>query len=74
MYVHVEVYTNKAEFQAKTLQYLGDKVLTEPLKVHVINIVGGSGEEDTVAVEMKADAVCRNGESFFFLFKVFLSN
>jgi hypothetical protein len=38
-------------------------VLTEPLKVHVVNVVGG-GEQDSAAVEMKADAkaVCRNGE------------
>lgn len=54
-------YANKTEFQAATLKYLADKVLTEPLKMYVVNVVGG-GDEDTAAVEMKADAVCRNGE------------
>jgi ketosteroid isomerase-like protein len=54
-------YANKTEFQAVTLKYLADKVLTEPLKMCVVNVVGGGGE-DTAAVEMKADAVCRNGE------------
>ena len=65
----------QAEFEAKTLYHLGDKVLTEPLKMHVVNIVGGCGEEDTVAVEMKADAVCRNGEFSFFRppFQTYLS-
>lgn len=57
-----QVYANKAEFQRKTLHLLGATVLTEPLKMHVVNVVGGSGDEDTAAVEMKADAVCRNGE------------
>jgi hypothetical protein len=58
-----QVYANKTEFRQKTLQYLREKVLTEPLKMHVVNVVGG-GEEDSAAVEMKADAnaVCRNGE------------
>ena len=75
-----QVYANKTEFQRKTLQYLGDKVLTEPLKIHVVNIVvgggggegGEGGEQDSAAVEMRADAVCRNGE-FSFLF-IFLSS
>lgn len=57
-----QVYADKAEFRRKALQFLGDRVLTEPLKMHVVNVVGGSGEESMAAVEMKADAVCRNGE------------
>jgi hypothetical protein len=55
------VYTSKAEFRRKTLTYLAEKVLTEPLKICVVNVVGG-GEESTAAVELKADAVCRNGK------------
>jgi hypothetical protein len=54
-------YANKTEFHAATLKYLADKVLTEPLKTYVVNVVGG-GDEDTAAVKMKADTVCRNGE------------
>jgi ketosteroid isomerase-like protein len=61
-----QTYANKTEFRRKTLQYLGEKVLTEPLKMHVVNIVvgggGGGGEEESAAVEMRADAVCKNGE------------
>jgi hypothetical protein len=30
--------------------------------MHVVNVVGGSGEESMAAAEMKADAICRNGE------------
>jgi hypothetical protein len=61
-----QVYADKAKFRRKTLQFLGDKVLTEPLKTHVVNVVcgggGGGGEENMAAVEMKANAMCRNGE------------
>lgn len=52
-----QVYADKAEFRRKTLQFLGDKVLTEPLKMHVVNVVCGGGEENMAAVEMKADAM-----------------
>lgn len=55
-------YHSKTDFQAKTLGVLGEKVLTEPLKIYVDNIVGG-GEQDQAVVEMHADSQCRNGES-----------
>jgi hypothetical protein len=55
-----QVYANKTEFRQKTLQYLGATVLTEPLKMYVVNVVAGG--DDTAAVELKADAVCKNGE------------
>ena len=58
-------YTNKHDFELKTLHFLGDKVLTEPLKMYVVNVIGGGGSEDTFAVEMKANADCRNGEILF---------
>jgi hypothetical protein len=45
--------TNKAEFQATSLKFLADKVLTELLKMYVVNVAGGGGE-DTAAVEMKS--------------------
>jgi hypothetical protein len=57
-----QVDAGNAEFRRKTRQFLGDRVLTAPLKMHVVDVVGGSGEESMAAVEMKADALCRNGE------------
>jgi uncharacterized protein len=59
-------YTSKADFQAKTLGLLNEKVLTAPLKMYVDNVVGG-GEQDQAVVEMHADSVCRNGECTVFL-------
>jgi hypothetical protein len=38
-----QAYSNKMEFRRKTLQCLGEKVLTEPLKMYVVNVVGGGG-------------------------------
>lgn len=55
-----QVYANKTEFRQKTMQCLGATVLTEPLKMYVVNVVVGG--DDTAAVELKADAVCKNGE------------
>lgn len=56
-------YASKAEFQANTLGVLNERVLTEPLAMRVVNVVGGGSEEQAV-VEMVADRVCRNGEFF----------
>lgn len=56
-------YTSKSEFMAATLQVLGDKVLTEPLTMRVVNVVVGNDSPEA-AVEMEAiDARCKNGES-----------
>jgi hypothetical protein len=38
--------------------------------MYVVNVVGG-GDEDTAAVEMKADALCRNGEGILSAFVPF---
>lgn len=56
-------YTSKADFIRQTLTLLGQEVLTEPLVLTVHNIVAGEGE--WAAVEMTADAVCKNGEFTF---------
>lgn len=55
-------YTSKKEFVDATLTVLREKVLTEPLRMKVVNVIAGDGE--WAAVEMEAiDAVCKNGES-----------
>ena len=55
-------YTNKLEFQEQTLKYLAAHVLTEPLKMYVVSVTGG-GDDDSAAVELMADSVCKNGKS-----------
>ena len=37
-----------------------NRVLRDPLKLKVINVIGG-GDEEWAVVELKADAVCKNG-------------
>jgi len=60
-------YTSKQDFMDSTLKVLAERVLTDPLRLRVVNVVGtleGEGEEmdGEVAVELEAiDAVCRNG-------------
>ncbi len=56
-------YNNKEEFQQQTLKYLAAHVLTEPLKMYIVNVIGG-GDDGSAAVELKADSVCKNGKSF----------
>lgn len=53
-------YTSKAEFQAKTLQVLNNRLLKEPLAFYIDNVVGG-GDQDQAVVEMHADSTCKNG-------------
>ena len=58
-----KTYTSKSEFAAATLQVLREKVLTEPLRLKVINVAGGSVDSEWATVEMEAiDATCKNGE------------
>jgi uncharacterized protein len=66
------VYSGKQDFFDGTLKVLAERVLTEPLRLKVTNLIvsndrGGDGEEinaDAV-VEMEAiDAKCRNGLSY----------
>lgn len=59
-------YHDKADFQKRTLGRLNENVLTKPVKMYVVNVLGG-GESDQAAVEMKADSVCKNGESTIFI-------
>ena len=53
-------YTSKAEFQAKTLQVLNNRLLKEPLAFYIDNVVGG-GDQDQAVVEMHAYSTCKNG-------------
>ena len=59
-------YANKEDFVNNTLRVLSGKVLMEPLRLKVANVVGevtGDNEiSGEVAVEFEAiDAVCKNG-------------
>lgn len=38
------------------------KVLRDPLTMHVVNVVGG-GDQDWALVELEANGVCKNGGS-----------
>ncbi|RMY01104.1 hypothetical protein D0868_08656 [Hortaea werneckii] len=39
-----------------------NRILRDPLALQVINVVGGGGDQDWALVELKADAVCKNGK------------
>lgn len=39
-----------------------NRVLREPLALKVVNVVGGGRDQDWALVELKADAVCKNGK------------
>lgn len=60
-----KVYNSKSEFARDTLQYLRERVLTEPLRLEVTHVIvgaGGDGEGGWATVEMKAvQAKCKNG-------------
>jgi uncharacterized protein len=61
------IYTSRQQFVDNTLSVLANRVLREPLRLRVVNVVGElTGERDElqgeVAVELEAiDAVCKNG-------------
>ncbi|RMY50831.1 hypothetical protein D0865_06684 [Hortaea werneckii] len=38
-----------------------NRILRDPLSLQVINVVGGGRDQDWALVELKADAVCKNG-------------
>ncbi|KAI7209612.1 hypothetical protein KC333_g8637, partial [Hortaea werneckii] len=38
-----------------------NRILRDPLALQVINVVGGGGDQEWALVELKADAVCKNG-------------
>ncbi|GAB7343166.1 hypothetical protein MBLNU457_1237t2 [Dothideomycetes sp. NU457] len=52
-------YRNLADWKKGALEPI-NKVLREPLKLKVRNVVGG-GEQEWASVELFADAVCKNG-------------
>jgi ketosteroid isomerase-like protein len=60
-------YTSRKHFVDSTLKVLAERVLTEPLRLRVVNVVGalngdGDAMEGEAAVELQAiDAVCKNG-------------
>ena len=64
-------YASKQDFTDNTLSVISQRVLTEPLRLEVTNVVGtltGVNQDDEsevegeVAVELKAiDATCKNG-------------
>lgn len=39
-----------------------NRILRDPLSLQVINVVGGGRDQDWALVELKADAVCKNGK------------
>ncbi|KAI7365268.1 hypothetical protein KC354_g5008 [Hortaea werneckii] len=39
-----------------------NRILRDPLSLQVINVVGGGGDQEWALVELKADAVCKNGK------------
>lgn len=40
-----------------------NKVMRDPLKMEVVNIVSGGADQDWALVELKAEGVCKNGTS-----------
>ncbi|EXJ59796.1 hypothetical protein A1O7_03943 [Cladophialophora yegresii CBS 114405] len=63
-------YTGKQDFVDNTLKVLRERVLTEPLRLEVSNVIGtleGEGDDihGEVAVELAAvEAVCKNGLTY----------
>lgn len=56
-----KIYKSKAQFRQETLGWLA-KILEAPgLRIHVHNIIGG-GDCEWMTAEMKAKAMCKNGE------------
>ncbi|RMY50146.1 hypothetical protein D0865_07070 [Hortaea werneckii] len=39
-----------------------NRILRDPLSLQVINVVGGDRDQEWALVELKADAVCKNGK------------
>ncbi|KAK5944042.1 hypothetical protein PMZ80_003323 [Knufia obscura] len=57
-------YSSKQDFLDATFQVLNKKVLGGPLKLRIVNVVGG-GDSDWATVEMEAiDAKCKNGMTY----------
>lgn len=56
-----KIYKSKVQFQQETLGWLA-KILEAPgLRIHVHNIIGG-GDCEWMTAEMRAKAMCKNGE------------
>jgi len=62
-------YVGKQDFVDNTIKVLSGRILTEPLRLKVANVVGSVTGDDgisgEVAVEFEAiDAVCKNGLTY----------